>query len=176
MFANRMGTGSLCIFGGVWPSDVDDIDLLCNPVVLEQFKNSLSRYIAVYLVEPRVKTGNGKSLCPLLKGTKQHAGDRQEAMAVSTHVPMLNMEKDCGQSAVAGGFDESFLPYVIEGCVRLVDGVQDVHVRTLRDAAACDSDIPESVLPLSSRTDTGEKNPHEKNGDQCVACPDALGL
>lgn len=123
--------------------------------------------------------GNGKSSCPLLKDTKQHAGDRQAAMAVSSLVPMLNMEKDCGQAAAVGGFDESLLPYVREGCVRLVDGVQDVCVRILIDTAACDSNILESVLPLSSRTDTGEKNPHERNGDQCIACPgpwDALGL
>lgn len=55
------------------------------------------------------------------------------------------------------------------GLCKAVDGVQGVRVRTLRDAAACDSDVP--VLPLSSRTDTGEKNPHGKNGDQCVSSP-----
>lgn len=37
-------------------SDVDDFDLLCNLVVLEQFKNSLPKRVATYLAERRVKT------------------------------------------------------------------------------------------------------------------------
>lgn len=50
-FARELTVFSMAV---VWPSDVD---LLYSLVVLEQFKNSLPKYIAVYLAEHRVETG-----------------------------------------------------------------------------------------------------------------------
>lgn len=86
--------------------------------------------------------GHLKSSCPLRKGRKQHAGNRQvkpTAMAASSLVPTVNMKEDCGQAVAVNGLDESFLPFVRDGCARLVDGDKDAR----------NSYILESVLPFS---------------------------
>lgn len=103
--------------------------------------------------------GHWKLECPLLRGWKQLAGNgqmRPAAMAASSFVPQVEMKSDAGHVRMDAGL-ETFLPFVKDGCVRLAGGDKDVHIRTLRDTAAHDSYIQESVLPFSNRTDTGDK-------------------
>lgn len=70
--------------------------------------------------------GHLKSSCPLRKGRKQHAGNRQvkpTAMAASSLVPMVNMKEDCGQAVAVNGLDESFLPLsetVVRGLLMVI--------------------------------------------------------
>ena len=68
------------------------------------------------------------------------------------------------------GFD-SYLPFVTEGFVSLLEGDDKVPVKILRDTGAFDTFIVASVLPFSENSDTGDFIPVLEMGMNVLNVP-----
>ncbi len=79
-------------------------------------------------------------------------------VAMAASVSSLRvLQGECVSSGVTNNIDYSFLPFIREGVVSHAGCDIKVPIWILRDTAACDSYILDSVLPFSEKTDTGHK-------------------
>ncbi len=100
--------------------------------------------------------GHWKNECPVLKARRSSGQVKPAVMAA----PVLTSERrEFGQLQSHTDFASQradYSAFISDGLVSLVGSSVQVPIKILRDTGALDSFILKSVLPFSSKTDTGE--------------------
>ena len=114
----------------------------------QAFKASRGRYEGGRVCNYCQGAGHWKDQCPVLRSKSKYESF-SPALACSV-VPRLNpVSADPGSS---NGFE----PFIADAVVFLVGSKERVPIKILRDTGAKHSFIVESVLPFSSKTETGD--------------------